>query len=161
MPSLVTRFESFYARKRGRGKKTIYFHSSSIERKKKNVKNREFRRGTYTLRKIWVNINVALRAYLVQKYYSILRRQRLPPSNRFKKLLVEVVGQITPAEPYKSTALTIFETFSFWGWLYLCFTEYLRNTCHEALLFTFRKRVIYPKIYRFKKWVYIYIYAVL
>lgn len=65
--------------------------------------------GTYTLREIWVNINAALRAYLVQKYYSILRRQRLPPSNRFKKLLVEVVGQITPAEPYKSTALTIFE----------------------------------------------------
>lgn len=65
--------------------------------------------GTYTLREIWVNINAALRAYLVQKYYSILRRQRLPPSNRFKKLPVEVVGQITPAEPYKSTALTIFE----------------------------------------------------
>lgn len=105
---LATRFKSFYAKKNrgGREEKTIYFHNSSIEKvKKKKMSNL----GTYTLREIWVNINAALRAYLVQKYYSILRRQRLPPSNRFKKLLVEVVGQITPAEPYKSTALTIFE----------------------------------------------------
>lgn len=36
--------------------------------------------------------------------------ERLPPSDRFKNLLVEVVvGQITPAEPYKNTVLTIFE----------------------------------------------------
>lgn len=82
--------------------------SQFVHRKGKKKKKKMSNLGTYTLREIWVNINAAL-VYLVQKYYSILRRQRLPPSNRFKKLLVEVVGQITPAEPYKSTALTIFE----------------------------------------------------
>lgn len=43
------------------------------------------------------------------KILLYFRTQRLPPSNRFKSLLVEVVGQITPAEPYKNRAPTIFE----------------------------------------------------
>lgn len=45
----------------------------------------------------------------IQKYYSISRdRRQSPPIRRLKNLLVEAVGQITPAEPYKSSLPTYF-----------------------------------------------------
>lgn len=103
-------FQIILGKKKKRGKENNLFlqfvHSKGLK-KKYQIANLDEIRVHYVksgLISAWL-----LRAYLVQKYYSILRRQRLPPSNRFKKLLVEVVGQITPAEPYKSTALTIFE----------------------------------------------------
>lgn len=137
--------------------------SQFVHRKGKKKKKKMSNLGTYTLREIWVNINAALRAYLVQKYYSILRRQRLPPSNRFKKLLVEVVGQITPAEPYKSTALTIFEiTLPLLGVITLL--SVLPNT--YVTLATRRyylhlENVLHVQKYTDLRNEYIYIYAVL